>query len=179
MRPFLILILLDIRSLHNVGAIFRTADAMVVKEIYLAGYTPELYDLFGKLRKGFAKTALGAEKFISWKKAKSISALIKKLNSEKIFIAALEQSKNSVPLNHFTSRCQLGNRVSKSKKKTLGGLTAKSGIALILGNEVRGIPKSILRKSDAVLQIPMQGKKESLNVSVAAGIALYALAQIN
>src|SRR3989344_3989422 len=157
MRSSLILILLDIRSLHNVGAIFRTADAMGVKKIYLAGYTPGPYDLFGKLRKDFAKTALGAEKFVPWEKTKNAGALIKKLKSEKVFIASLEQSKNSVPLS---------NQI------------AKSWIALVLGNEVHGIPKNILRKSDAVLEIPMFGKKESLNVSVAAGIALYALSQI-
>lgn len=166
MRYSLILILLDIRSLHNVGAIFRTADAMGVKKIYLAGYTPEPFDLFGKLRKDFGKTALGAEKFVPWEKTKSIGALIKKLKSEKVFIASLEQSKGSIPL---------GNPVSK----LLGGGTAKLGTALILGNEVSGIPKSILDKSDAVLEIPMLGKKESLNVSVAAGIAMYALTQIN
>src|SRR3989338_4730016 len=157
MRSSLILILLDIRSLHNVGAIFRTADAMGVKKIYLAGYTPEPVDLLGKLRKDFEKTALGAEKFVPWEKLKSMGALIKKLKSEKVFIASLEQSKNSIPLS------------------SLGVRDAKSGVALILCNEVRGIPKNILRKSDAILEIPMHGKKESLNVSVAAGIAMYVL----
>ena len=154
MRSSLILILLDIRSLHNVGAIFRTADAMGVKKIYLAGYTPGPYDLFGKLRKDFAKTALGAEKFVPWEKTKNAGALIKKLKSEKVFIASLEQSKNSVPLS---------NQI------------AKSWIALVLGNEVHGIPKNILRKSDAVLEIPMFGKKESLNVAVAFGIVAFHL----
>lgn len=156
------LILHDIRSTHNVGAIFRTADAMGVKKIYLAGYTPEPYDVFGKLRKDFAKTALGAEKFVPWEKTKSTATLIKKLKSEKVFIASLEQSSKSILLGSEASK-QLGNRI------------AKLSTALILGNEVKGIPKSILLKSDAVLEIPMQGKKESLNVSVAAGIALYVL----
>jgi len=130
---------------------------MGVKKIYLAGYTPEPVDLLGKLRKDFEKTALGAEKFVPWEKLKSMGALIKKLKSEKVFIASLEQSKNSIPLS------------------SLGVRDAKSGVALILGNEVRGIPKNILRKSDAILEIPMHGKKESLNVSVAAGIAMYVL----
>ena len=91
--------------------------------------------------------------------------MIKKFKKEpaspagrKVFIASLEQSKNSMPLKH-----------------ALGGLAAKLDTALILGNEVKGIPKSVLSKSDAVLEIPMLGKKESLNVSVAAGIALYVL----
>lgn len=156
------LILHDIRSTHNIGAIFRTADGMGVKKIYLLGYTPEPYDMFGKLKKDFAKTALGAEKFVEWEKIKSAAALIKKMKSEKIFIAALEQSSKSI---------LLGSSASKSLRRR----TSKLGIALILGNEVKGIPKSILLKSDAVLEIPMRGKKESLNVSVAAGIALYVL----
>ena len=114
--------------------------------------------MFGKLKKDFAKTALGAEKFVEWEKIKSAAALIKKLKSENVFIASLEQSKNSVLLNRLP-------RLPRGK----------AGLALILGNEVKGIPKSILLKSDAVFEIPMRGKKESLNVSVAAGIALYAL----
>jgi len=175
MRSFLILILLDIRSLHNVGAIFRTADAMGVKKIYLAGYTPEPYDLFDKLRKDFAKTALGSEKFVPWEKVKNAGALIKKLKSEKVFVASLEQSKNSVSLDRFASRSRLGSLASKSGMRLLGVPDAKLRVVLILGNEVSGVPKSILRKSDAVLEIPMFGKKESLNVSVAAGIAMYVL----
>ena len=151
------LILHNIRSLHNVGSIFRTADAMGVEKIYLTGYTPNPYDFFGKIRKDFQKTALGAEKFVEWEKVKNIGVLIKKLKKEKIFIASLEQSKNSVPLN----------------KHPLSDQVAKWGIALILGNEIRGIPKSVLQKADAILEIPMRGKKESLNVSVATGIALW------
>ena len=164
------LVLHNIRSLHNVGSIFRTADGMGAKKIYLTGYTPQPRDMFGQLRKDFAKAALGAEKYIAWEKVKNISALIKKLKKEKIFIAALEQSKNSVPLNRFALK----------KRPPLNPLLTKEGrgeveVVLILGNEVRGLPQSVLRASDAVLEIPMFGKKESLNVSVAAGIALYAL----
>ncbi len=157
------LILHNIRSLHNVGAIFRTAEGLGVKKIYLTGYTPEPFDIFGPpaggLRKDFAKTALGAEKYISWEKIKNIFSLINRLKKEKIQIIALEQSKNSLDLKKFS----LGNRVPKL------------GIALILGNEVSGIPKSVLKKCDKIIEIPMRGKKESLNVSVAAGIAVYAL----
>lgn len=160
MRSSLILILADIRSLHNVGSIFRTADGMGAEKIYLTGYTPEPFDVFGKLRKDFAKTALGAEKYVPWEKAKNAPTIIKQLRKEKYFIASLEQSKTSIPVN--------SPGVLKHKK-----------IALILGNEVKGIPKSIRKISDAVLEIPMCGKKESLNVSVAAGIAMYVLTQIN
>ncbi|OGF63911.1 hypothetical protein A2661_02010 [Candidatus Giovannonibacteria bacterium RIFCSPHIGHO2_01_FULL_45_24] len=153
------LVLHNIRSLHNVGSIFRTAEGLGVKKIYLTGYTPEPYDIFGKLRKDFQKTALGAEKYVRWEKQKNIFNLIKCLKLEKIQIIALEQSKKSLNLNKFS----------------LGSRTSKSGIALILGNEVRGISKSILKKSGAIIEIPMRGKKESLNVSVVAGIALWEL----
>lgn len=145
----------NIRSLHNVGSIFRTAEGLGVDKIYLTGLTPGPYDVFGKLRKDFQKTALGAEKYIEWEKVKNPSTLIKRLRKEKVKIIALEQSKTSIPLT------SLSNRI------------AKWDTALILGNEVHGIPKSILQKSDAVIEIPMRGKKESLNVSVAAGIAIY------
>ncbi len=157
------LVLHNIRSLHNVGAIFRTAEGLGVKKIYSTGYTPEPYDIFGKLRKDFQKTALGAEKYIEWEKQKNIFALIKKLKQDGVKIVALEQTRNSLDLKKFS----LGNRV------------AKLGIALILGNEVRGISKSILKKCDKIIEIPMRGKKESLNVSVAAGIALYTLCNLD
>lgn len=140
------LILHNVRSIFNVGSIFRTADAFGVKKIYLAGYTPDPAQ----------KTALGAEKYVECEKVKNIQKLLKKLKEEKFFIVSLEQSKKSVKIQKFAKR--------KIKK-----------LALTLGNEVRGIPKSIIQKSNAIVEIPMHGKKESLNISVAAGIALYAI----
>src|SRR3989338_10497179 len=95
------LVLNNIRSLHNVGSIFRTADGAGVKKIYLTGYTPSPYDVFGPpsavsggggLRKDFAKTALGAEKFVDWEKQNNLGALIERLKKEKYFIVSLEQS---------------------------------------------------------------------------------------
>ncbi len=156
------MVLDNIRSLHNVGSIFRTADAAGVSKIYLAGFTPSPLDIFGKLRPDFKKTALGAEHYVRWEIKKTVGSLISGLKSEKIFIAAVEQSKKSVSYRDFYSKYH-----KKFKKY--------SGIALILGNEVRGISKSILQKSDAIIEIPMRGRKESLNVSVAAGIALFEL----
>lgn len=157
-----ILILHNIRSLHNVGAIFRTADGVGVSKIYLTGYTPAPFDLFGKLRKDFAKTALGAEKSISWEKIKSISILIQRLKKEKYFITALEQSTRAIDLFQFSKA------LPQHFKKY-------SGLALIVGNEVRGVSPATLKLCDVILEIPMKGKKESLNVSVATGIALYSL----
>lgn len=149
----LYLILHNVRSVHNVGAIFRTADCAGIKKIFLTGYTPGPLDIFGKIKNDFKKTALGAEEYIEWEKTKNIAFLIKHLKKEKIQIVALEQSDTSVDIRKFKPRVHS---------------------ALILGNEVGGIPNSVLRICDKILEIPVLGKKESLNVSVAAGIALYA-----
>ncbi len=154
MKKKIFLILHNVRSLHNVGAIFRTADGAGVSKIYLTGYTPTPVDIFGKTRKEIKKTALGAEKTVAWEKYKDIGKLISKLKKEKIKIIALEQSPEAI-----------------NYKK----LKPKYPIALILGNEVRGISKQILNKCNSVIEIPMRGKKESLNVSVAAGVALFEL----
>jgi 23S rRNA (guanosine2251-2'-O)-methyltransferase len=146
------LILHNIRSTHNVGSIFRTADAAGVSKLYLTGYTPAPLDRFGRSRKDIAKVALGAQVSVPWEHVPNIKILLKKLKKEKIQIVALEQAENSIDYKTFTS---------------------KNSIALILGNEVGGIEKSILKLCDKVIEIPMSGKKESLNVSVAAGITLF------
>ncbi len=149
-----ILILQDIRSVENVGAIFRTADAVGINKIYLTGYTPTPLDRFGRVRKDVAKSALGAEEFVLWEQKKYISALISKLKKEKYQIIAIEQDKRS-----------LDYRKVKLKNKN----------AFVVGTEVTGIPQNILKKCDVVAEIPMRGKKESLNVSVATGVALYGM----
>ncbi len=160
------LILHNIRSLHNVGSIFRTADGAGISKIYLTGYTPSPYDFFGKkLRNDFAKTALGAEKFVEWEQRKNISNVIVQLKKENTFVFALEQHSTATAYNKATIINDSGLRKKKGKKS----------IALIVGNEVRGLSPTILKKADAIIEIPMHGKKESLNVSVATGIALYAL----
>jgi tRNA G18 (ribose-2'-O)-methylase SpoU len=156
----MIVILHNIRSLYNVGSIFRTADAAGFSKIYLCGITPTPLDRFGKNRPQISKVALGAEKYIEWEKIKSTSRLIDKLKNPstgggyKIF--AVEQDKRSVAYDRI--------KVSKKEK-----------IALIVGNEIKGLPKSVLDKSDKILEIPMKGKKESLNVAVAFGIVAFSL----
>lgn len=147
------LILHDIRSAHNVGAIFRTADAIGVSKIYLTGYTPAPLDRFGRVQKDIAKTALGAEKTVSWERGE-IEEMITILKKKGVSIIAVEQDKNAIDYKNFTSPPK---------------------IALVLGNEVEGLGRSVLPECDAVIEIPMRGKKESLNVSVAAGIILYRL----
>jgi len=155
----IIVILHNIRSLHNVGSILRTADALGVEKIYLCGYTPSLLDRFGKYRPQISKVALGAEKYVKWEKMKSTAAVIKKLKKEKYKIFAVEQNKNSIP--YYKIR---GIRMDSQLR-----------IALIMGNEVKGLPKNILKLADKILEIPMAGKKESLNVSVAFAIVAFRL----
>ena len=138
----------NIRSAYNVGSVFRTADGAGVAKIYLTGYTP------APPHPGISKTALGAEKIVEWEKFAKLDTAIEKLKKEKFKIIALEQSKKSVPLVSFKS---------------------KGNVALILGNEVRGVSPAVLRKCDEVIEIPMRGEKESLNVSVAFGIAAYSI----
>ncbi|MFA4975559.1 MAG: TrmH family RNA methyltransferase [Candidatus Paceibacterota bacterium] len=152
-----ILIIHDIRSVTNVGAMFRTADAALINKIYLTGFTPTPLDRFGKVRKDMAKSALGAENFIPWEYKKNTSILIDKLKRENYFIIGVEQDKKSIDYKKI-----------KLQNKNV----------FIMGAEVTGIPKNIIAKCDVIAEIPMRGKKESLNVSVACGIALFRILNI-
>lgn len=138
----------NIRSLHNVGSIFRTADAFAVDKVYLTGYTGAPPD------SKITKVALGAEQFVPWEKQVSVVRLIKKLKSEGIRVVALE---NNV----------------KFKTTVLSKYKPKFPLALLLGEETKGHTKKLLELVDDIVEIPMQGQKESLNVSVACGIALF------
>lgn len=158
----MVIILHNIRSLYNVGSIFRTADAAGVEKIYLCGITPAPIDRFGKIRPPFAKVSLGAEHYVKWdasaRSAQATIKLLERLKKEGFKILAIEQSKKSLPYY-------------KLKTKNLKLKT----VVLILGNEIRGLPKSILDRADKILEIPMAGKKESLNVAVAFGIVAFHL----
>ena len=169
----MITILFNIRGLHNVGSIFRTANAVGVEKIYLAGITPTPRDRFGLIRSKFGKVALGPEKDVPWEYLSSARMRKKihvlKENSYSIF--AVEQDKKSIP--YF----KLSKKFSFEK------------IALVFGNEIKGWPPSILKIADKILEIPMNGKmirqadhprctgrgKESLNVSVAFGVVSYGI----
>jgi tRNA G18 (ribose-2'-O)-methylase SpoU len=151
-----IVILHDIRSVQNVGAMFRTADAVGIDKIYLTGYTPTPLDRFGRKRGDLAKSALGAENFVLWEYKKTINPLLSKFKQEGFQIIAIEQDKNSI--DYKTLRLRLGQ-----------------GHVFIVGTEVTGIPKNILKKCDIIAEIPMRGKKESLNVSVAFGVAIFGI----
>ncbi|OGZ02351.1 MAG: hypothetical protein A2946_02540 [Candidatus Liptonbacteria bacterium RIFCSPLOWO2_01_FULL_53_13] len=154
----LVAVLHNIRSVHNVASMFRTADGAGIAKIFLTGFTPAPINRFGAPVPQFAKVSLGAEKSVPWEKIRRVGDVLKKLRAEGYVIVALEQSKNSVPYYSL--------KASSSKLKL---------IALMVGNEVRGIPPVLLRRADVIMEIPMRGSKESLNVSVAFGIAAYAL----
>lgn len=168
----MIAILYSIRSAYNVGSIFRTSDAAGIEKIYLCGITPAPIDEYGRARKEISKTALGAEYYVKWEKEKAVGKVINKLKKEGYEIFAIEQDKRAVVFNK--------QKNIKAKKQKM---------ALIVGDEVRGLPESILKKVDKILEIPMRGKmlknsrhpaktkqgKESLNVAVAFGIVAFSL----
>ena len=146
------IILHNIRSVYNVGSAFRTADALGVEKIFLTGYTPTPLDRFGQPRKDLAKVALGAEKTLVWEYVKSPATLIERLKREGVQCIAVEQSPQSVDYK-------------KAK--------VQYPVAFLFGNEVSGVSKSLLSRMDVIAEIPMSGKKESLNVSVSLGVALF------
>jgi tRNA G18 (ribose-2'-O)-methylase SpoU len=138
----------NIRSLWNVGAFFRTCDALAVEHLYLTGYTPH------PPRIEITKTAIGAEHTVPWEHAREPLPIIEQLKKEGWQIVALELTKQSIDISSFMP---------------------DQKVCLIVGHELEGVPEQILNLSDAIVQIPMLGEKESLNVSVAAGIALHRL----
>ncbi len=160
--PEIIVIAHNIRSTHNVGSIFRTAEGFGVSKIILSGYTPypfivgdsRLPHISEKLTAQIHKTALGAETMVPFEYQETPD--LQALKGAGFRIVGLEQNAKSIPLSEY-----------KAPEK----------IALLLGEEVHGIEQDLLNQCDDIIEIPMQGKKESFNVSVAAGIALYALSR--
>lgn len=148
------LVLDNIRSVYNVGSIFRTAETLGISRIYCLGTTPAPLDRFGRKRSDLAKVALGAEEIIPWEYTESCLSLLKKLKKENFQIIALEQADKSVDYK-------------KVKVKTKA--------VIILGNEVEGVSSKLLKLANTIAEIPMAGKKESLNVSVATGVFLFRL----
>lgn len=145
-------VLHNVRSAHNVGSIFRTADGSGASHIYLSGYTPTPADRFGRAQKDLAKTALGAEKTLPWEYARDVSSVLKGFRKEGWQIVGVEQDARAKNFRTF-----------RKKDKTV----------FIFGNEVRGLSKQVRNLCDVLIEIPMKGKKESLNVSVAAGVILF------
>jgi tRNA G18 (ribose-2'-O)-methylase SpoU len=146
------IILDNVRSTYNVGSIFRTADAAGVSHISLCGVTPAPIDRFGRKRKDVAKVALGAEEAISWDHFKETTEAIEKSKKEGFQIIAIEQSENSIDFSQF-----------RPKEK----------VCYLFGTETVGLSAATVDLCDAVVEIPMYGSKESLNVSVSVGIILF------
>lgn len=147
-------ILDNIRSVHNVGSIFRTCDAAGVAKLYLCGTTPTPTDRFGRTRKDLAKVALGAETSVLWEYFADTNDVLKKLKEDGVRLVAVEQTEDA---------------------KDYRNVSFKEPVVFVFGNEVDGISKSTLALCDDVVEIPMRGTKESLNVSVAAGVILFSL----
>jgi len=154
------LILDNIRSAHNVGSIFRTADAAGVERIYLCGITPTPTDRFLRVNPEIKKTSLGATEMVAWEHVgdssdvatEKILALIGELKRSGFIVVAVEQHAAATQLFNFT---------------------APEKVAYIFGAEVEGVQPEVLEQADVKVEIPMAGRKESLNVSVVAGIVLF------
>ncbi len=145
-------ILDNIRSAYNVGAIFRTADGAGVAKLFLSGYTPTPTDRFGRVQGEIHKTSLGASATVPWEQVSDPVATAAALTAQGVTIVAVEQTATSVPLKDF--------------------ITPKN-VAYVFGNEIGGVGEEWLKAAHAVVELPMLGAKESLNVSVTAGIVLY------
>lgn len=146
----LILILDDIRSLHNIGSVFRTADAFLVEKIYLCGITA------CPPNKEIHKTALGASETVTWEYSKDVISVIEKLKAEKVAVFAVEQVEGSLSLGDFAPNLN-------------------TTYALVFGNEVFGVSQQAVEKCDGAIEIPQLGSKHSLNISVSAGIVVWDL----
>ena len=147
----------NIRSVYNVGSIFRTADAVGVDHIYLSGYTPLPIDRFGRNRNDMNKIALGAEQSMSWSQLKDIPNNIIDMKNNNIEFVYVEQHASSIPFDAYVPQ-----------KEALE-------IVLAMGEETKGFTNELLQYADTIVEIPMRGKKESLNVSVAFGVAVYSV----
>ena len=148
----LIIVLDDIRSLHNIGAVFRTSDAFLIEKIYLCGITAT------PPNKEIHKTALGATDTVEWEYVKSVVEVVEKLKTENVEVFSVEQVENSIMLNNFS-------------------VSEKVKYALVFGNEVKGVSQQVVDLSKGVIEIPQLGTNHSLNISVSAGIVIWDLFQ--
>ena len=146
----IIVVLDNIRSLNNIGSVFRTSDAFLIEKIYLCGITAK------PPHKDIHKTALGATESVTWEHIENTLDLVKKLQKENIKIVSIEQAENSTMLQCF--------EISKNQK-----------YAVVFGNEVKGVQQEVVTTSDYCIEIPQYGTKHSLNISVSCGIVLWDL----
>lgn len=146
----IIIVLDNIRSLNNIGSVFRTSDAFLVEKIYLCGITAT------PPHKDIHKTALGSTDTVDWEYAESTIELVERLKSDNVIIASIEQAENATMLNDFKP---------KPNQK----------YALVFGNEVKGVAQNVVSASDVILEIPQFGTKHSLNISVSCGVVVWDL----
>ena len=144
----LIIILDNVRSFHNVGSVFRTADAFLIEKIYLCGITAQ------PPHKDIRKTALGATETVVWEYVNDTVALVERLKEDHVKILAIEQAEDAIMLNTF-----------KPEPNTT--------YAVVFGNEVKGVQQDVVSQSDAVIEIPQFGSKHSLNISVSTGVVIW------
>jgi 23S rRNA (guanosine2251-2'-O)-methyltransferase len=147
-----VVVLDNVRSVYNVGAIFRTADALGINKIFLCGVTPTPIDRFGRERNDLHKSALGAEKSVSWEYLSSTLLCVEQLQKEGYTVVCVEQSKNSIDY-----------KTVNLKNKT----------CFVFGNEIKGISEDVLNCADKIAEIEMVGNKESLNVAVTFGVMMF------
>ncbi len=146
----IIVILDNIRSSNNVGSVFRSSDAFLIEKIYLCGITAT------PPNKDIQRTALGATDSVNWEYAEDTFTVIKKLQEDGVYVASIEQAENSILLNNFTP---------PNNQK----------MAIIMGNEVKGVQQEVVSNSDVCIEIPQHGTKHSLNISVTCGVVLWDL----
>lgn len=146
----IIIVLDNIRSLNNIGSVFRTSDAFLIEKIYLCGITAK------PPHKDIHKTALGSTDTVAWEYAENTIDLIEKLKTENIKICAIEQAENAIMLNDFN-------------------IESNTKYALVFGNEVKGVAQDVVSASDFVIEIPQFGTKHSLNISVSCGVVTWDL----
>ncbi|MGB1268217.1 MAG: RNA methyltransferase [Flavobacteriaceae bacterium] len=146
----IIVILDNIRSSNNVGSVFRSSDAFLIEKIYLCGITAT------PPNKDIQRTALGSTDSVQWEYKEDTLSLIEQLQAEGVYIASIEQAENAVMLDEFTPK--------KGQK-----------IAIVMGNEVKGVQQNVVSASDTCVEIPQLGTKHSLNISVTCGIVLWDL----
>lgn len=146
----IIVVLDNIRSMHNVGSVFRSADAFLVEAIFLCGYTPQ------PPHRDIQKTALGATETVDWLYFETTSDAVTQLKTKGYYVYAVEQAAESISLEKITVK-------------------PRENIAIVMGNEVEGVQDDVLMMVDGCLEIPQAGMKHSLNISVAAGIVLWEL----
>lgn len=165
----LVVVLDNVRSQHNVGAVFRTADAFLLEGLYLCGITPKPDTL--SINNDLHKTALGAEQTVAWQAFAETMEAVRALQEKGYKVYAVEQAHHSITLE------QAAEEVKNALPSTLNAQPSTlNGIAIVLGHEVFGVAQEVVDACDGCIEIPQYGTKHSLNVSVTAGIVMYALA---